>query len=159
MMQRKLPARFWTKVRVGSIPSSQRPDLGPCWEWIAYRDHNGYGKFWDGTKKAFAHRLAYEMLVGPIPEGLESDHLCRVRHCVNPAHIEPVTSSVNSQRSPLNKGEGNPSAKMKEADIPIIRALRGQLSQRKLAEVYGISQMAVCLIQRGETWSSIGGAA
>lgn len=45
-----------------------------------------------------AHRISYEMLIGPIPSGLQLDHLCRVRHCVNPQHLEPVTNRVNSLR-------------------------------------------------------------
>jgi hypothetical protein len=47
-----------------------------------------------------AHRWAYEHFIGPIPAGLEIDHLCRVRHCVNPAHLEPVTKSENRRRQP-----------------------------------------------------------
>lgn len=60
---------------------------------------NGYGNFWDGSKKVPAHRWAYEQWVGPIPDGLHIDHLCRIRHCVNPEHLEAVTPSVNVRRS------------------------------------------------------------
>ena len=69
-----------------------------CWEWIAFRTKDGYGRFRVGGGKVLAHRFAYELLVGPIPEGLESDHLCRNRGCVNPAHLEPVTQQVNRLR-------------------------------------------------------------
>ena len=58
----------------------------------------GYGQFWDGTRLVRAHRFAYEQIVGPIPDGLQLDHLCRVRSCVNPAHLEPVTCQVNLLR-------------------------------------------------------------
>lgn len=69
-----------------------------CWLWTACLTKNGYGRFsWDG-KVRLAHRVAYELLVGPIPEGLEIDHLCRVRHCVNPDHLEPVTRRENIHR-------------------------------------------------------------
>ena len=72
-----------------------------CWEWHAYLDRDGYGTFWlDGTNRR-AHRVAYEIYIGPIPDGLELDHLCRNRACVRPDHLEPVTSQVNNLR-----GEG-----------------------------------------------------
>ena len=102
------PARedlFWAKVdRAGPVPDYQ-PDLGPCWLWTAGRDRMGYGRF--GTPHAphwsLAYRIAYEWLVGPIPEGLVIDHLCRVPACVNPAHLEPVTFRENLMRG-LRKG-------------------------------------------------------
>jgi hypothetical protein len=69
-----------------------------CWEWQAALDANGYGKIWDGKAVRLAHRVVYEMEVGPIPEGLDIDHLCRVTRCVNPEHLEPVTRSENLRR-------------------------------------------------------------
>lgn len=68
-----------------------------CWEWQGYRIR-GYGTFHYGGPK-MAHRVAYELLVGPIPEGLQLDHLCRNPPCVNPAHLEPVTPRENVLRS------------------------------------------------------------
>jgi len=58
----------------------------------------GYGTFYLDGRSQKAHRVAYELLVGPIPEGLTLDHLCRVRHCVNPDHLEPVTRLENWRR-------------------------------------------------------------
>lgn len=69
-----------------------------CWEWKGHRSHNGYGQFRLNTKQR-AHRVAYELWVGPIPEGLELDHLCRNPPCVRPDHLEPVTRQVNAQRA------------------------------------------------------------
>lgn len=82
--------RFWDKVLVGD----------ECWEWQAAL-RQGYGSFAMAHHSCYAHRIAYEMLVGPIPKGLDIDHLCRNRRCVNPAHLEPVTRRTNLLRSPL----------------------------------------------------------
>ena len=68
-----------------------------CWEWQGAKI-KGYGCFWDGRRYTRAHRFIYEYLNGAIPAGLESDHLCRNRACVNPKHIEPVTSRENTMR-------------------------------------------------------------
>lgn len=69
-----------------------------CWLWTGDANNVGYGKVRRNGKAHRAHRYAYEQLVGPIPEGLTLDHLCRVRLCVNPAHLEPVTLRENVMR-------------------------------------------------------------
>lgn len=70
-----------------------------CWIWMgANNGDQGYGVVHIGSKKFRAHRLMYELLLGQIPEGLVIDHLCRVRCCVNPAHMEPVTDRENILR-------------------------------------------------------------
>ncbi len=69
-----------------------------CWLWKASTDKDGYGTvYWNGATKG-AHRIAYELSVGPIPPGLTLDHYCRTPACVNPAHLEPVTNRVNVLR-------------------------------------------------------------
>jgi hypothetical protein len=83
--------RYWSKVSRGD----------GCWLWIAATSTGGYGRIQWGGRVLQAHRVSYELLVGPIPEGLELDHLCRNRACVNPTHLEPVTTRVN-----LLRGEG-----------------------------------------------------
>lgn len=84
--------RFWKKVQ----------KTEGCWLWTGGPlSQYGYSHFWDGKRRVPAHRWSYERLVGPIPAGLQIDHLCRTRHCVNPAHLEPVTSRENTMR-----GEG-----------------------------------------------------
>ena len=74
-----------------------------CWEWTAWKNPKGYGclslpKPGGGQTKHFAHRVLFELYRGPIPEGLQLDHLCRNRSCVNPDHLEPVTCQENLLR-------------------------------------------------------------
>lgn len=91
--------RFWNKVdENGPIPEHDA-GLGCCWEWTASVGNNGYGHFFPaaGTMD-LAHRMAYMLVKGDIPEGLQIDHLCRNKRCVNPDHLEPVTPRENTQR-------------------------------------------------------------
>lgn len=79
--------RFWAKVQTA------RPD--ECWLWLGAMMPHGYGHFEQNT----AHRFAYEDMIAPIPAGLHLDHLCRVKHCVNPYHLDPVTADENNKRA------------------------------------------------------------
>ena len=75
------------------------PNSG-CWLWIGNVDAHNYGRYWCKhlNRDRPAHRVVWESHHGPIPEGLEIDHLCRTTCCVNPAHLEPVTRSINTKR-------------------------------------------------------------
>lgn len=70
-----------------------------CWWWTGSKTGEGYGQLKLGKTTRVAHRVVYELLVNAVPDGLELDHLCRNRACVNPAHLEPVSHSVNVQRA------------------------------------------------------------
>ena len=85
-----LPERIRTKIAVNA-------DTG-CWEWTASTTGAGYGKVWWEGRLQQAHRTTYEILVGPIPDGLVTDHLCENTVCVNPEHLEPVTQWTNVMR-------------------------------------------------------------
>lgn len=90
--------RFWSKVdKDGPIPP-YRPELGPCWIWTRARDPKGYGEFGLARRSLRAHRWAWIDANGPVPDGLELDHLCRVPACVRPSHLEAVTSAENIRR-------------------------------------------------------------
>jgi len=93
-MNNSTEQRFWAKV--------EKTDT--CWHWHG-ATHKGYGRFYlsPTQRSARAHRIAHELLIGPIPDGLVIDHLCRNRACVNPAHMELVTVGENNLR-----GVGDP---------------------------------------------------
>lgn len=91
--------KFWSRV----VESGDG-----CWLWTGGKVR-GYGRFWLGSRKVIAHRWSYEALRAEIPEGLHLDHLCRVRACVNPWHLEPVPPAVNNRRAHnLPDGTGHP---------------------------------------------------
>lgn len=97
----KIPAeqRFWSKVKKNGAMPPQATAQGACWDWKAGKTKAGYGVFRPAHGQGtLAHRYAYELLIGPIPEGLVIDHLCRNRGCVNPDHMEPVTTGENTRR-------------------------------------------------------------
>lgn len=71
---------------------------GDCWIYTGYTPPDGYGRIHYNRKPALAHRVCYEQLVGPIPEGLELDHVCRRPACVNPDHLDPVDHRTNAMR-------------------------------------------------------------
>ena len=81
-----------------ALQSIDRDGVGGCWDWLGSQDENGYGniKVFGTTKSV--HRVVYESLVGPIPDGLVLDHLCRRRICCFPDHLEPVTAAENARR-------------------------------------------------------------
>jgi len=81
--------RFWAKVQ----------PTGFCWEWTGATNGHGYGRFTVGQATVYAHRFAYESLIGGIGVDLTIDHLCRNSLCVNPDHMEPVPMSENLRRS------------------------------------------------------------
>ena len=85
-----LTDRFWAKVNKTET----------CWLWMGSHHANGYGNFSFTNRgpNVYAHRFAYQLLVGPVPTGLQLDHLCRIRDCVRPEHLEVVTCRQNILR-------------------------------------------------------------
>jgi hypothetical protein len=117
----------------------------PCWIWQRAMDGNGYGSTY--TEKA--HRMMYRRYVGAIPTGLDLDHLCRQRACVNPAHLEPVTRAVNTQRGVR--------AKLSQSEVDEIRVrwATGE-TQTDIARRFKISSRHTSGIVRGVNWADEG---
>lgn len=120
--------------------------LTPCHIADGARE-DGYARVTVDGKRVVAHRAAYERDVGPIPEGLEPDHLCRQRDCVRTDHLELVTHAENCRRGATTK--------LALADVIEIRSLlaHGELSQAMIGERFGVTQMAVSKIKTGRTWA------
>lgn len=129
--------RFWAKVEVDLRPNA-------CWPWKASRNKGGYGTFGVAAGQSrLAHRIAYRLLVGPIPPGLEPDHTCRSPGCANPAHLDLVTHRENVVRGfdarlggmcaaglhPLPAGRGG-----RRTCAPCQRIMQATNRARRLAE-------------------------
>lgn len=97
-MSRNSVANFWSRVdKHGPL----HPKLGRCWLWLGAKNRKGYGQVGINGGYVAVHRFAYQQERGRIKKGLTLDHLCRVRNCVNPHHLEPVTNREN-----ILRGEG-----------------------------------------------------
>lgn len=118
--------RFWSKVV--KTPT--------CWLWAA-ATQDGYGRFWvrSVSNNVPAHRLAYELEVGNVPVDLQLDHLCRVRHCVNPSHMEIVTCAENLKRGNTTNAYGHSRTECTQGH-PIIRVGPCRECNRLKLQVY-----------------------
>jgi hypothetical protein len=120
-------------------------DENGCWIWQKNL-RSGYGRAWRDSRMVTAHRWFWEQENGLVPEGLELDHLCRVRACVNPDHLEAVTREVNIRRSPV--------AKLTVEQVLEIRADQHS-TIAELSERYGVTTQMIRLIQLNRNWKEV----
>ena len=169
-----LVERFWQRVdKNGPVV---REELGPCWVWTGARRADGYGTLGLTTalSNVRAHRFSWELANGEIPAGLYVCHHCDNRACVRPDHLFLGTHGDNMRdgvaKGRFLKGDNHPSrlrpetvpqgsqraaAKLTEADVIEIRRLRATHKLADLAERFGVSKAAVCLICTRKTWGHV----
>lgn len=159
------PIAKWTDKRRGHVKGkpirfihghhSRLQHTGPrwisnsdgCWIWQLSKDSEGYGIHKWGRSSRKAHRVIYEKIRGvTLTHDQPLDHLCRVRDCVNPDHLEIVTTAENNRRSTL--------AKLSKEKVKEIRCLlsEGELSQNKIGKLYGVSQTCISKIKNNIRW-------
>lgn len=134
-----------------------------CWLWTASTAGKGYGQFRiPGTmRNIYAHRLSFELFKGALPKGAHLMHSCDTPRCVNPEHLSIGTPGDNAQDMKAKgrhlNGERNLNSKLTEAQALAIKTLlaHSQLSQRTIANLFGIQQMQVSRIKRGERWAHV----
>jgi hypothetical protein len=121
----------------------------PCWIWQRTINDHGYGIGYDGTDNVPAHVLCWERIHGKVPDGTELDHLCRVRSCVNPDHVEAVLHVINVQRGS--------SAKLTPEQVIEIRNLqKSGMTLAELGKRYGVSYQNIGYIWKRVTWKNLG---
>ena len=123
------------------------PETG-CWNWNLSMRGNGYGRICVNLKIVPAHRYMYERLKGPIPDGLQIDHLCKNTRCVNPDHMEPVTNTENMRRRDATK------LTVDQARA-ILERVRSGVARQTVADQFGVSVSTVHAIMSRQRWADV----
>lgn len=150
----KAAARFWSRV-------DQLDGPNECWLWTGTIQPNGYGRTYFDWRPVQAHRLAYELAKGPIPEGLCVLHSCNNRACVNPAHLRLGTRVDNTRQRETDgrgvHGERHYRHKLTEVQVLEIRGryATGEWSQIELAREFGASSCSIADVVHGRTWKHL----
>jgi len=145
------PIRFWKFVRKSV----------DCWEWTGYKNKGGYGTFRLDGESIGAHRIAWILANGPIPDGLCVCHTCDNRACVNPAHLFLGTDTDNIRdrhnKGRTVRGEQNGRAKLTTVQIIQLRELyaSGNYTQRQLADLFKVVRSTVHKIVSAQKWAHL----
>lgn len=151
--KKTIEERLWTKVAI-----TANPDL--CWEWQASLHKNGYGRIKDKRFVSLAHRIAWELTYGKIPDGLWVLHRCDNRKCCNPKHLflgthqDNMADMVSKFRGKSLKGEKSPMHKLTAEIVNEIRLryARERISQKELGRQYGVVQSIIGYIINWKIW-------
>jgi hypothetical protein len=140
--------KFWRRVLIGTSDG--------CWNWCGRKSPKGYGRWEHDGRIIGAHRFAYMLTKGVIPDGLMLRHSCDNPGCVNPAHLEPGTARQNAadaiERGRFCKGERNGRAKLTPQEVISIRANPAGLNVTRLAQAFGVSKATISLIRSNKRW-------
>lgn len=145
--------RFWNKVDI------RGPD--ECWPWKARKFKSGYGAISRGDTEARSHRVAWELIYGPIPNDLHVCHHCDEPGCINPAHLFLGTAAENradaARKGRLPRGEHHYSARLTSNQVLFIREeyARGKTTHRRLGTRFNVDHATIGNIIRRETWRHI----
>lgn len=138
-------ARFWSQVNKDA----------ECWNWIGVQA-GSYGQLTVDGKRRRAHRFAWEMSNGPVPRGLVVMHTCDNRLCVRVSHLRLGTDGENirdaARKGRMKQAEHHPMAKLDQGKVERMRALRGLLTYREIAEQFGVTQTTAFNAIKGKTW-------
>ena len=154
-MVSKLEDSFGSKYKIG---------LNGCWNWLPYKNKKGYGHAFFKGRKCLAHRVSYEIHIGSIEKGNVVMHYCDNPSCVNPDHLtqgshqDNVNDRETKGRSAKSKnGEENIFAVLNGFQVRVIKKLLANsgLSQKDIADPFGIHKSTVSLINTNKTWSNL----
>ena len=158
MTKRRIPRTELERFEARVYPE---PNSG-CWLFMSTHEPGGYGRFCFNKTVRFAHRAAYEIYVGPIPDGMVVCHKCDVPACVNPDHLFIGTqfdnlrdmASKGRRYKPEWRGETHPRSKLTDEIVQAIRAERAAtgLSFSELGKKYGVVHSTIAVVIRGEGW-------
>lgn len=124
-----------------------------CWEWTGTKNQFGYGRLCRDGRRVVAHRWLYERLRGAVPAGLQMDHLCRNRSCVNPDHLEPVTQRENLRRGDMAKSSADDVARWIDEAAHMDGSQRSKA--RQIAARHGVPVSRVRNAIAGRTWAGV----
>lgn len=148
-----MSARFWAKTDRSGGDSA-------CWPWLRATVRGGYGYFRWGNRMGYAHRVAWELVRGAIPDGMRVLHRCDNPPCCNPAHLFLGTHADNMADRQAKRrqvrGESHGGARLTIEDVVAIRSryASGDVTQAELGQVFGISHQQVSRIIRREKWKA-----
>ena len=157
-----VPSPAWREALLGCAPRfwSKVSKTNGCWLWTAGRHGKGYGQFYLNGRTLKAHRMAYMLTNGEIPDGMHVLHRCDVPACVNPHHLfvgtnqENVDDKVRKDRQSRLTGEMHPCRKLSKADVAHMRSRRSE-DRGVLASEFGVDRSTVNRIIRGASWSHL----